>query len=77
MSYEMLLKETQALSYAEQVDLMAYLANSIQAQAVREDNAVQQKLEALESVFGILSPDEAAAVEESISGGITFEELNL
>ena len=58
MSYELLLKETAALSYEEQVNLMAYLANSIQAsinQAKKElqQENIQKRLGGLSALFFI------------------------
>ena len=44
MSYELLLKETAALSYEEQVNLMAYLANSIQASINQAKKELQQEI---------------------------------
>lgn len=43
-----------------------------------EKNArIQAKIDALHSVFGMLSPEESAAVEESIARGITLRDVSL
>ena len=38
---------------------------------------IQEKLDALHSVFGMLSPEESAAVDESIKRGIQLREVSL
>ena len=75
MSYEMLVKETESLTYEEQINLMAYLATSIQAgiQTARNDS-VQQQLDALNTLAGLFTKEEMIPVDESISVGIQMRE---
>ncbi len=76
MSYEMLLKETESLSYEEQVNLMAYLATSIQAEIQRSrKDSVQQQLDALNTLAGLFTQEEMIPVDESISTGIKIREV--
>ena len=51
MSYEMLIKETETLTYEEQINLMAYLANTIQERIRKsKEEKCQQQLKALSSL---------------------------
>lgn len=76
MSYEMLLKETESLSYEEQVNLMAYLATSIQAEIQRSrKDSVQQQLDALNTLAGLFTQEEMIPVDESISTGIKIRKV--
>lgn len=76
MSYEMLVKETESLTYEEQINLMAYLATSIQAgiQKTRKDS-IQQQLDALNTLAGLFTQEEMIPVDESISAGIKMREV--
>lgn len=79
MSYETLVKETQTLTYEEQVDLLAYLANSIQRQndyAQKNDNVARQ-LDALDKLSGLFTDDEMKNVDKSIAKGIKIKEIAL
>jgi hypothetical protein len=82
MSYELLLKETAALSYEEQVNLMAYLANSIQAsinQAKKElqQENIQKRLDALATLSGLFSSEELSCVDDSICAGIKIKDIDV
>ena len=77
MSYEMLIKETETLTYEEQINLMAYLANTIQERIRKsKEEKCQQQLKALSSLSGLFSEEEMAAVDESISNGIKLKEIS-
>jgi hypothetical protein len=78
MSYEMLIKETETLTYEEQINLMAYLANTIQERIRKsKEEKCQQQLKALSSLSGLFSEEEMAAVDESIANGIKLKEISL
>ena len=82
MSYELLLKESASLTYEEQVNLMAYLANSIQAgihQAKKElqQENIQKRLDALATLSGLFSPEELTCVDDSISAGIKLRDIDV
>lgn len=79
MSYETLVKETQTLTYEEQVDLLAYLAKLIQEKtesAARNDNVTRQ-LDALDKLSGLYTDEEMKNVDESIANGIKIKETAL
>lgn len=78
MSYEKLIKETETLTYEEQINLMAYLANTIQERIRKsKEEKCQQQLNALSSLSGLFSEEEMTAVDESISNGIKLKEISL
>jgi hypothetical protein len=74
MPFEMLIKETENLTCAEQINLMAYLANSIQKS---KDEKRQKQLNVLSSLSGLFSEEEMIAVDESIASGIKIKEISL
>ena len=78
MSYEMLIKETETLTYEEQINLMAYLANAIQERIQKsKEEKRQQQLKALNTLSGLFSKEEMTAVDESIANGIKIREISL
>lgn len=78
MSYEMLIKETETLTYEEQINLMAYLANTIQERIRKsKEEKCKQQLKALSSLSGLFSEEEMTAVDESIANGIKLKEISL
>ena len=78
MSYEMLIKETETLTYEEQINLMAYLANTIQERIRKsKEEKCQQQLKALSSLSRLFSEEEMTAVDESIANGIKLKEISL
>ena len=78
MSYEMLIKETETLTYEEQINLMVYLANTIQERIRKsKEEKCQQQLKALSSLSELFSEEEMTAVDESIANGIKLKEISL
>lgn len=78
MSYELLLKETDALTYAEQINLMAYLATSIQKKSKEfEKNKTQEKIKALDTLATLFTPEEIQAVDNSIKEGVKIGDVLL
>ena len=79
MSFDVLVKEAQTLSYEEQINLLAVLANSIKnySSPKEEQNIIQQKLNALKGLSNLFSKEEIQAIDESIKSGISIKEVNL
>lgn len=78
MSYETLIKETDALTYEEQINLMAYLATSIQAGIKKsKDEVIQQKIKAIDTLSGLFTKEEMIPVDESIATGLKMQEIDL
>lgn len=58
------------------VDFLLYKQNS-QSEDISVPPETQQKLDALNSIYGILTPEESKAVEQSTSDGIKFKEVQV
>ncbi len=79
MSYEVLVKEAQALPYEEQINLMAALANSIKESTKKpqDRSEIQKKLDSLNMLANLYTDEELKPVEDSISAGIAVKDINL
>lgn len=78
MSYELLLKETESLSYAEKINLLAYLATSIQKKSKEEKNSkTENQIKALESLSTLFTKEEIQGVDNSIKEGIKIGDVLL
>lgn len=58
------------------VDFLLYKQNT-QSEDISVPPETQQKLDALNSIYGILTPEESKAVEQSTSDGIKFKEVQV
>lgn len=58
------------------VDFLLYKQNS-QSEDISVPPETQQKLDALNSIYGILTTEESKSVEQSISDGIKFREVQV
>lgn len=58
------------------VDFLLYKQNT-QSENISVPSETQQKLNALNSIYGILTPEESKSVEQSISDGIKFREAQV
>ncbi len=58
------------------VDFLLYKQNS-QSEDISVPPETQQKLDALNSIYGILTPEESKAVEQSTFDGIKFREVQV
>lgn len=78
MPYEVLVKEAQALSYEEQINLMAALANSIKesTKKPKDRSEIQKKLDSLNMLANLYTNEELKPVDDSIIAGITVKDIN-
>lgn len=58
------------------VDFLLYKQNS-QSEDISVPPETQQKLDSLNSIYGILTTEESKSVEQSISDGIKFGEVQV
>lgn len=58
------------------VDFLLYKQNS-QSEDISVPPETQQKLNALNSIYGILTTEESKSVEQSISDGVKFREVQV
>ncbi len=79
MPYEVLIKEAQALTYEEQINLMAALANPIKESTKKPQDLseIQKKLDSLNTLANLYTNEELKNVDDSIGAGITVKDINL
>ena len=79
MPYEVLIKEAQALTYEDQINLIAALANSIKESTKKpqDRSEIQKKLDSLNTLANLYTNEELKNVDDSIGAGITIKDINL
>ena len=82
MPYTLVEEKISQISSQYQQELLDFVDFLLYKQKLQENNKSvsqekQRKIDALNGIFGILTPEESVAVKESISAGIKCTEVQL